>query len=215
MKTLAVISQKGGVGKTTLATALAVAAGQERRKVAVFDLDPQASATFWFDTREAEEPAVASVQPARLEHLMEAARQAGCDLAVIDTPPFAKDIAFEAAQLADFILIPTRPAVFDAKAVVRTLAMVKGYGKPSAVVLTFCQPFGSEVADTAEAVARIGAELCPVRIGQRVAYSRAQQTGLAAQEIDPDGKAAEEIRQLYEFISMHLWHGGGDRRAAA
>ena len=214
MKTLAVISQKGGVGKTTLATALAVAAERDGRRAALFDLDPQASATFWFDTREAETPAVASVQPARLEHMLEAARQAGCGLAVIDTPPFAKDIAFEAAQLADFILVPTRPAVFDAKAVVRTLAMVKGYGKPSAVVLTFCQPFGSDAVDAAEAIARIGAALCPTRIGQRVAHSRAQQTGLTAQEIEPDGKAAEEIKQLYEFITMQLWHGGDARRAA-
>src|SRR5688500_14721445 len=100
MKTLAVISQKGGVGKTTLATALAVAAGRDGKQVAVFDLDPQASATFWYDTREAETPAVASVAPARLEHILIAARQGGCDLAVIDTPPFAKDIAFEAAQFA-------------------------------------------------------------------------------------------------------------------
>ena len=215
MKTLAVISQKGGVGKTTLATALAVSAEQDGRRAALFDLDPQASATFWFDTREAETPAVASVQPARLEHLLAAAAEAGCDLAMIDTPPFAKDIAFEAAQFADFILIPTRPAVFDAKAVVRTLAMIRGYGKPSAVVLTFCQPFGSEVADTAEAVAQLGAELCPVRVGQRVAYSRAQQTGLAAQEIDPEGKAADEMKQLYEFISMVLWHDGGGARKAA
>jgi chromosome partitioning protein len=44
-----------------------------------------------------------------------------------------------------------------------------------------------------------------VRIGNRIAYSRAQQTGLAAQEIDPGGKAAEEIKQLYEFIAMALW----------
>lgn len=213
MKTLAVITQKGGVGKTTLATALAVAAERDGRQAALFDLDPQASATFWFDTREAETPAVASVQPARLEHMLEAARQAGCGLAVIDTPPFAKDIAFEAAQLADFILVPTRPAVFDAKAVVRTLAMVKGYGKPSAVVLTFCQPFGSEAADAAEAVAQIGAVLCPAKIGQRIAHSRAQQTGLTAQEIEPDGKAADEIRHLYEFIVVELWHGRA-RRAA-
>jgi chromosome partitioning protein len=72
-------------------------------------------------------------------------------------------------------------------------------------VLTFCQPFGTEAADAAEAVTNLGAELCPVRIGNRIAYSRAQQTGLAAQEIDPGGKAAEEIKQLYEFIAMALW----------
>ena len=53
MKILAIISQKGGVGKTTLATALAV----------VFDLDPQASAVFWKDTRQDEAPAVIAIPP--------------------------------------------------------------------------------------------------------------------------------------------------------
>ena len=61
MKTLAIISQKGGVGKTTLATALAVAAERDGKNAAIFDLDPQASATFWKDTRPAESPAVAAI----------------------------------------------------------------------------------------------------------------------------------------------------------
>ena len=49
MKVLSLISQKGGVGKTTLATALAVAATQDGKRVVMMDLDPQASATFWMD----------------------------------------------------------------------------------------------------------------------------------------------------------------------
>jgi cellulose biosynthesis protein BcsQ len=65
MKTLAIISQKGGVGKTTLATALAVAAEKTGRAAAVFDLDPQASAAFWHDTREADSPAVIATPAAR------------------------------------------------------------------------------------------------------------------------------------------------------
>jgi chromosome partitioning protein len=53
-------------------------------------------------------------------------------------------------------------------------------------------------------IAQLGAELCPVRIGSRIAYSRAQQTGQAAQEIDPDGKAALEIKELYAYVCMNL-----------
>lgn len=102
MRTLAIISQKGGVGKTTLATALAVAAEAKGKQAAVFDLDPQASAAFWHDTRESEAPAVVSIAPARLQHVLKAAAESGCDLAIIDAPPFAKDIAYEAAQRISF-----------------------------------------------------------------------------------------------------------------
>lgn len=205
MKILAIISQKGGVGKTTLATALAVAAEADGKRAAVFDLDPQASATFWHDTRQDESPAVVSIAPARLQHVLKAAAESGCDIAIIDAPPFAKDIAYEAAQRADFILIPTRPAVLDVMAMTRTLELVSHYGKPAAVVLTFCPVQGREIADTEDAIGQLGAALAPVRVHNRVAYSRAQQTGLTAQEFEPGGKAAEEIKQLYAYTCMHLY----------
>ncbi len=208
MKIVSVISQKGGVGKTTLATALAVAAERRGRTAAVFDLDPQASAAFWKDTRQGEAPAVVAVPSARLQHMLRAAADSGCDLAIIDAPPFAKDIAFEAAQHAHFVLIPTRPAVLDVMAMTKTLELVRHYTKPAAVVLTFCPPQGREVADTEEAVRQMGAVLCPVRVHNRVAYSRAQQTGLTAEELEPDGRAAEEIGKLYEFTCMHVFQTG-------
>lgn len=206
MRVVGVISQKGGVGKTTLATALAVAAERRGKTAAVFDLDPQASAAFWKDTRQGETPAVIAVPSARLQHMLRTAAISGCDLAIIDAPPFAKDIAFEAAQHAHFVLIPTRPAVLDVMAMTKTLELVRHYAKPAAVVLTFCPPQGREVTDTEEAVRQMDASLCPVRIHNRVAYSRAQQTGLTAEELEPDGRAAEEIKKLYEFTCMHVFH---------
>lgn len=204
MRTLSIISQKGGVGKTTLATALAVAAEANGKNTAVFDLDPQASASFWHDTREAQTPAVAAIPSSRLSHLLKATDESGCDLAIIDAPPFAKDIAFEAAHHANFILIPTRPAVLDVMAMTKTLDLVRHYGKPAAIVLTFCPPSGREIADTEQAIRQLGAMLCPVRIGNRIAFSRAQQTGLAAQEYEPHGKAAEEILRLYKYTCIHI-----------
>lgn len=204
MRTLSVISQKGGVGKTTLATALAVAAEADGKNTAIFDLDPQASASFWHDTRKAQTPAVAAVPSSRLSHLLRAAGESGCDLAIIDAPPFAKDIAFEAAHHADLILIPTRTAVLDVMAMTKTLDLVGHYGKPAAVVLTFCPPSGRELTDTEEAIRQLGAMLCPVRIGNRIAFSRAQQTGLVAQEYEPHGKAATEILRLYAYTCIHL-----------
>ncbi len=204
MKIVSIISQKGGVGKTTLATALAVAAEADGKNTAVFDLDPQASATFWHDTREAMTPAVAAIPSTRLTHLLQAAKESGCDIALIDAPPFAKDIAFEAANHADFIFIPTRPAVLDVMAMTKTLELVKHYSKPSAVVLTFCPYNGRELIDTEKAIKQLGATLCPVRIGNRIAFSRAQQTGLVAQEYEPNGKAAEEINDLYKYMCIQI-----------
>ena len=205
MKVLAVVSQKGGVGKTTLATALAVQAGNAGRKTVVFDLDPQASATFWKDTRKDDLVAISAIPATRLGHMLTSAREAGCDLVIIDTPPFSKDIAYEAAQHADFVLLPTRPAVLDVMAMSKTVELVRHYKHPFAAVLTFCPPQGREIEDTIKVIQALGADVCPVRIGNRIAYSRAQQNGLAAQELDPNGKAAQEIRDLYAYVCMHLW----------
>jgi chromosome partitioning protein len=205
VKVLSVVSQKGGVGKTTLATALAVAAHQDGKRPVLVDLDPQASASFWMDTRQDDALAVSAIPSSRLGHVLKAAAEAGAQIVIVDTPPFAKDIAYEAAERADFVLIPTRPAVLDVMAMTRTIDLIKAFQKQAAVVLTFCPPAGKEVDDTEAAVRAMGAELCPVRIGSRIAYSRAQQNGLAAQELEPQSKAAMEIAELYAYTRKHLY----------
>ncbi|HEX6013421.1 MAG TPA: AAA family ATPase [Geminicoccaceae bacterium] len=215
MRVLSLVSQKGGVGKTTLATALAVAAHRDGKRPVLIDLDPQASASFWMDTRQDDGLAVSAIPSSRLGHVLKAAAEAGAELAVIDTPPFAKDIAYEAAERADFVLVPTRPAVLDVMAMTRTIDLIKAFQKQAAVVLTFCPPAGKEIDDTEVAVRALEAELCPVRIGTRIAYSRAQQSGLAAQELDPHGKAAAEIRDLYVYTHQHLYREEPHERQAA
>ncbi len=77
MKTIVIVGQKGGTGKTTLAIHLAVAAERKRLSAVIIDLDPQASATAWRDLRAAKGPAVESVQPARLAATLAAAEKAG------------------------------------------------------------------------------------------------------------------------------------------
>lgn len=205
LKVVSIISQKGGVGKTTLATALAVEAARRGKQCLLLDLDPQASATFWNDNRVGENgPAVTAIPPARLEHVLKASAEAGADLVIIDTPPFAKDIAYDAAKLADFVLIPAKPAVLDIIAMTRTVDLIKAFSRRAAVVLTFCPPTGREVGDAEEAVAQLGITLCPVRIGNRIAYSRAQQSGQVAQEYEGHGKAADEIKHLYDYTCIHI-----------
>jgi chromosome partitioning protein len=95
----------------------------------------------------------------------------------------------------------------------RTLELVRLYGRPSAVVLNMCPQQGREIRDTEEAIRQLGADLAPVRMYSRIAYSRAQQTGLAAQEVEPDGKAALEISLLYKYTLKRLNAQGGQHGA--
>lgn len=113
MKTIDIISQKGGARKTTVAVHLAVAAEQDGLNTALFDLDPQASASSWSDKRGKPSPAVVSAQAARLPSLLEQAAAQSADLVIIDSAPNADSASLAAARAADFILIPCRPAAFD------------------------------------------------------------------------------------------------------
>lgn len=210
MKILAITSQKGGVGKTTLATALAVAAQIAGRHVALFDLDPQTSACTWSDLRKQHAGdvvtvAVRDVNVTRLPNYLEAMREAKADLVILDCPPVHRDIAHEAISAADMVLVPTRPEVLDMRAMLATVRTVQQIGKPAHVVLTSCPPRGAEVAEAKGIILKMGANLTPVDMHYRKAYPRAQTLGMTAQEFEPSGKAAEEISRLYEYMNINLY----------
>lgn len=205
MKVLAILSQKGGVGKTTLATCLAVAAEKAGERVAIIDIDPQATASFWKDVRNQETPAVVSVQPIRLGAIIKACADADTDLVIIDGAAVARDVTFEAAKHSDFVIVPTKTAVFDTMSMTHTLDVVKEQKKPFSVVLTFVPPQGQETRDAIEAIAELGASVCPVTIGNRKAFFRAQSSGLAVQEFEPNGAAADEIQKLYTYTRIALY----------
>lgn len=204
MKTIAIISQKGGAGKTTLALHLAVAAEQAGRPAAVIDLDPQASATGWGDHRAKDKPAVASAQPARLDQVLDAARQAGAALALIDTAPHSENAALAAARAADLILIPCRPAILDLRAINSTIDLARLAGRPAVVVLNSVPPRGSLGEDADSAIEVYGIEVSPARIGQRAVFIHALTEGLTALEYQPEGKGAREIRQLYKWTCRQV-----------
>jgi chromosome partitioning protein len=98
MKTIAIISQKGGAGKTTVAIHLAVAAEHRGMNTALFDLDPQASASSWADKRNQPVPAVVSAQAARLPGLLKQAEAQSADLVIIDSAPNADAASLAAAH---------------------------------------------------------------------------------------------------------------------
>ena len=204
MKTIAIISQKGGAGKTTLALHLATSSALQGRNTAIIDLDPQASATNWSDRRVAEVPVVLSAHASRLNHEIRRVRDMEGDLLIIDTAPHSDSAALEAAKVADLILVPCRPAILDIEAISNTLNLVKTTGKPIFVVMNAVAPQGSEATEAAEAIAELGVGICPVQLRQRVAFSRALIGGQSAEEFYPGSKAAEEASQLHAFMCEHL-----------
>jgi chromosome partitioning protein len=205
MKTVVIVSQKGGTGKTTIAIHLAVAAERTGKAAVVIDLDPQASAAAWRDLRAAEGPAVESVQPARLAVTLKAAAEAGADFAVIDTPARSENAALEAVRAADIALIPCRPGFFDTAAMSFTANLLKLAGKPGFVVFSQV-PARAEnlVAEVAEALGTYGLTAAPTAIHLRAAYSHAIPGGQSAQEYEPKGKAAAEIAALYTWLCKLL-----------
>lgn len=201
MKTIAVISQKGGVGKTTLATNLAIAAEHSGTKTVLLDLDPQASASVWNDARDEEAPLVTSIQAVRMPQTLEAAKEMGAGLVVIDPPPKARDVAAQCAELADLVLIPTRPAFLDLDAMMHALEIVRQFNTPAVVVLNFVKPFGRTAEQTEEVVTQLAKNIAVARIGDRIAFQHAQARGLGVLEYEPSGKASEEIWNLHS----HVW----------
>jgi chromosome partitioning protein len=205
MKTIAMLSQKGGTGKTTLTLHLAVAAGRRGQTVAVIDLDPQASSAGWKDSRAADSPVVVAIPHSRLPQAMETAKAAGASLALIDTAPHSEGAAMAAARAADLILIPCRAGILDLRAISTTAEVVKLTGKRAFVVLNAVPPRAtSMLADAREAVAVHGLEVAPVAVQQRAAFAHALTAGQTAEEYEPEGKAAEEAGELYKWVAAKI-----------
>ncbi len=201
MKIVAVISQKGGVGKTTIAVHLAVAASQAGYTVALIDLDPQATAAQWSDWRGGENPAVVAAPHARLTPTLREAEVSGVDIVIIDSPPAADSAAVAAAKAADLVIIPTRASAFDLHAIKTTADLVKVAGKPGFALLNAVPPRATAlIEDVAKVIYSLGLSLVPLCLVERAAFRHAVLNGQTAGEFDVDGKAAQEVQNLYVWM---------------
>ncbi len=204
MITVALCTQKGGTGKTTIATALAVAAQLAGKKSALLDLDPQTNAVNWFDRREGDGPDVASIQPGAIRRSLDAYRGLGMEWVFIDTPGKMDSASTEAAKYADMVLIPTQAQIFAIDTLEPLKRLLDMAGNPPAfVVLNLVHPnAGGRAADDAAAIAeRFNVAVAPIHMSRLKAYEDAPALGQTPQELEPQGRAAQEVAGLFSFLS--------------
>jgi chromosome partitioning protein len=204
MKTLAIIAQKGGSGKTTVAVHLAVCAAHHGKATGIIDLDPQSSAAKWSEVRKEKVPHVMAATQPQLGRLLENAEKAKTDFIIIDTAPHSDSDAAMAAQLADFVLIPSRPMFFDLHAILSTYEIARLSKTPAAVVLNGVPPRGSLTDEAREALQGQNIRVVAPVLYHRAAYFNALFDGRSVQEYDPKGKAAAEIESLYISVTHAL-----------
>jgi chromosome partitioning protein len=166
----------------------------------VVDTDPQATASQWASWRHDAPPEVIDSPPPRLAAKIAAAVGQGAELVVIDTPPHADSAARAAVEIADLVLIPCRPSAFDLAAIQTTAKLVQLLRKPAFVVFTAGPPNAPRIYEEAgELVKGYGTPPCPVMLPDRAAYRHASAEGRSVMELEPAGKAAGEVRQLYKW----------------
>lgn len=199
MRTIAILSQKGGAGKTTLAINLAGAAEASGLRTVIVDLDPQASAKAWHDQREDKErPVVISAQAARLPEVLAIAAEHEAGLCIIDTAPHSETAALAAAKAAELVLIPCRASYIDLRAVSTSVDLVQLAKCPARFVLSCVRPGDRTLPDGAEAALSVySVPVLPVRITLRSDCVHAFTVGQSITEFAPDGAAAREIRELF------------------
>ena len=203
MKTLAILSQKGGTGKTTATVHLAVAAQQAGHDVAIIDLDPQANAMKW-GNRRAETPRVYSSFASLLDDTLNTAKQNGATLAIIDTQGAANPDTLKIAEAADFALITSRPGMMDIEVMQSVVSAVEMAHIPAWVLFNAVRPNCSMLLKAKHAVKTYDLPTVPYTLGDRVAFSHPIIDGRTAQEYDCTGKATREINAVYRYLAKEM-----------
>ena len=204
MSVISLVTQKGGCGKTTLATCLAVVAQQRGSKVVILDADPQGTASDWWESREEDTLSLLEVKGEEIDRAVQSAQSQGYDVILIDTPARTEPVNASAAQAADFCLIPCQPTLADMRAQSPTVQTVRRLEKRGAFVLTRCPPRGQRAKEAERGLLVFGLPVSPVTIVNRNDYPDAYGHSLGVTEYEPAGKAAQEITALWQWINRKM-----------
>ena len=202
---ITIAQRKGGAGKTTLAAQLATAWLRWGARVALLDIDPQASLAAWVELRRARLGAknvgfdFAALPGWRAAQWIED-RARGAEFVVVDGPPHAEVEARIAVRAAGLVLVPVQPSPLDLWATKETLAMAGEERRGALVVLNRVLSRSSLADRVAAVLAAAGAAIAATRIGNRVALVRAMASGLGVVEIPGANSAAAEITALAEEV---------------
>jgi chromosome partitioning protein len=204
MHIIAVASQKGGSGKTTMAGHLAVQADRSGfGPVALVDTDPQGSLSEWWNARTAETPLFARTSTGRLATDIARMRELGIRLLVVDTPPAIEATITEVIGLADLVIIPARPSPHDLRAAGATVELIERLNKPLVFVINAATPRARITAEAVMALSQHGT-LAPVIIHHRTGYAASMIDGRTVMEVPGEARSAEEMTLLWEYLANRL-----------
>jgi len=193
MRVIAIASQKGGSGKTTLAGHLAVQAERAGAgSVALIDADPQGSLADWWNEREDPTPVFVHTSSQRLEQ----------DIENVRAPAITATIS-DVIRVSDVILIPTRPSPHDLRSVGRTVELVEAMNKPLIFVVNGATPRARITSEAAIALSQHGT-LAPSIIHQRVDFAASMIDGRTVMELDPRSRSAKEIAKLWDYLKNRM-----------
>jgi chromosome partitioning protein len=211
MHTIALVSRKGGTGKSTLAIGLAVAAMEAGHRTCLLEADPLGTVSNWRRRRTSPGPAVETVHDGYvLFHRVQELARRGVTLTIVDTAGGWSDASRGAMAAADFCLVPVRPSPADIEAAAPTLAAVRESGKPFAFVLNQVQARSARLNGAARSLGErvITLKMAHVLALPAIVLRNDQQdalgVGLGVTEYAPRGKSAEEIRGLWQWVWARL-----------
>jgi chromosome partitioning protein len=204
MRVVVFASQKGGSGKTTLAGHVAVQAERAGAgPVALIDTDPQGSLAKWWNVRESETPFFIQSSFQTLFQDLDRARNHGVRLVVIDTPPAVTKAISEVVSFGDLIVAPTRPSPHDLRAVGPTVDIVESRRKQLVFVVNAATARAKITMEAAIALSQHGT-VAPVTVHNRLDFAASMIDGRTVMEVDPTGKSATEIAQLWDYLASRL-----------
>ena len=203
MKTIVFAARKGGSSKTTLTAHVGVEAERVGDGPVIFiDIDPQRSLTDWWEARGADTPSLVECPIEKLHWQIDSVKERK-GIILIDTPPLIAETIESVIKVSDFVVIPVKPTPTDLRAIGVTVSLAKQHNKPFAFVIT--QAISrSTLTIKAPSILSNHGKVATMIMHYRSDYASCMGSGLTAKEIDPKGKASEEIEDLWQYLKTQI-----------